>query len=74
MIGRPALFALGAEGAGGLNALLNCFVADITVVMAQLGIRAIDQLGPDVIFKDRADAHGEPDSRTQAALQRAART
>ncbi|MGC1489310.1 MAG: alpha-hydroxy acid oxidase [Albidovulum sp.] len=73
MIGRPALFALGAEGAVGLNSLLNCFVTDISVVMAQLGIRTIDQLGADVIFQDRVDEHGKPETKTQAALRLAAK-
>ena len=74
MIGRPALFALGAEGAVGLNALLNSFVTDITVVMAQLGIRTIDQLGSDAVFEDIAAKHGEPETKTQAALRLAAKT
>lgn len=74
MIGRPALFALGAKGAAGLNALLDSFVTDITVVMAQLGITTIDQLGSDAIFKDIAVEHGEPETKTQAALRLAAKT
>ena len=74
MIGRPALFALGAEGAAGLNALLSCFATDISVVMAQLGITSIDQLGPDVIFQDAGHAHVDAETKTQAALRLAAKT
>ncbi|MDG1504768.1 MAG: alpha-hydroxy acid oxidase [Planktomarina sp.] len=69
MLGRPALFALGAEGAVGLNALLTSFVTDITVVMAQLGIRAIDQLGSDAIFDGKIHNHSDPETKTQAALR-----
>ena len=52
MLGRPALFALGADGADGLHALLKCFETDITAVMAQLGVSSISQLGADAIFDD----------------------
>ena len=44
MIGRPALLALGAEGVAGLSALLDCFCEDISVVMAQLGMKSIDDI------------------------------
>ena len=74
MVGRPTLFALGAEGAVGLNALLKCFAADIGVVMAQLGITSIDQLGPDVNFENTASETGHSETRTQAALRLAAKT
>jgi isopentenyl diphosphate isomerase/L-lactate dehydrogenase-like FMN-dependent dehydrogenase len=73
MIGRPALFALGAEGAQGLNALLKCFATDIRVVMAQLGITSISQIGPEALFDDTARETGDPATRTQAALRLAAK-
>jgi L-lactate dehydrogenase (cytochrome) len=50
MLGRPALLALGAEGATGLNALLECFTEDISVVLAQLGMTSINDLKKNVIF------------------------
>ncbi len=50
MLGRPALLALGAEGATGLNALLKCFTEDISVVLAQLGMTSISDLKKNVIF------------------------
>ncbi len=74
MVGRPALFALGAEGAKGLNALLQCFVTDISVVMAQLGIGSISQIGPEVLFGDISSETGDPETRTQAALRLAAKS
>ncbi|MEP3279668.1 MAG: alpha-hydroxy acid oxidase, partial [Stappiaceae bacterium] len=52
MIGRPALFALGAEGGPGLEGLLNCFARDISVSMAQLGVNSIEDLSPAVLFSD----------------------
>jgi len=74
MLGRPALFALGAEGARGLNALLSCFATDISVVMAQLGITSIRQLGPDVIFDDTPRDIVDPETRTQASFRLATKT
>jgi len=50
MLGRPALLALSAEGASGLEALLKCFMEDMSVVMAQLGISSINDLKDNVIF------------------------
>ena len=74
MIGRPALYALGAEGAVGLNSLLKCFGADISVVMAQLGVTSISQLGPDVVFDDAALKGEDLETKPRAALQLAAKT
>lgn len=70
MVGRPALFALGAEGAPGLSALLTSFAEDISVVMAQLGVTSINQLGRHVIFTDAAPH----DATKPAALHIAAKT
>lgn len=50
MLGRPALFALGAEGASGLNALLKCFVEDISVVLAQLAVTSVADISSDNLF------------------------
>jgi L-lactate dehydrogenase (cytochrome) len=50
MLGRPALFALGAEGATGLKALLKCFVEDIRVVLAQLGLSSVSDISSDILF------------------------
>jgi len=56
MIGRPALWALAADGARGLNALLAGIVGDIGIAMAQLGVRNIGQLGPETLFAAPAAA------------------
>lgn len=74
MIGRPALFALGAEGTVGLNALLDCFVTDISIVMAQLGITSIRQIAPDVIFNNTQRDTSDPETRTQASVRLATKT
>jgi L-lactate dehydrogenase (cytochrome) len=68
MIGRPALFALGGEGAKGLNALFQCFAEDISVVMAQLGVRTIDQLKSNVVFDARTAPKDDPALRTPTSL------
>ncbi len=53
MLGRPALWALAAEGARGLDALLSGIAGDISIAMAQLGVGGAGQLGPDTLFAAR---------------------
>jgi L-lactate dehydrogenase (cytochrome) len=72
MLGRPALFALGAEGERGLNTLLDCFAEDISVVMAQLGITSINQLGPEVIFEAQPGQYSDIPFKRNMALRVAA--
>lgn len=55
MLGRPVLYALGAEGAKGLNALIDCFVQDMDVTMAQLGVQSIGALGAGNIHKNHCN-------------------
>ncbi len=64
MLGRPALFALGAQGEAGLNALLQTIKEDISVVLAQLGENAVSRLGPHNLFNPTPDASTR---RTRAA-------
>ena len=49
LLGRPVLYALGADGADGLNALLNCFAEDIDIAMAQVGVTRVEEIGPRAI-------------------------
>ncbi len=56
MLGRPVLFALGASGENGLSTLLDCFVQDTDVAIAQLGVNSVGELWSGVLF--------EPDSET----------
>jgi len=48
------LFALAAAGRSGLDSLLQCFVEDIDLVMAQIGVSKIDEIGPQSLFTDTA--------------------
>ena len=50
MIGRPWLYALGAEGAVGLNALFTAFAGDISNAMAQLGVNSTCQITGKALF------------------------
>ena len=54
MIGRPVLFALGANGKRGLSTLLEFFLKDIDIAIAQLGVSSIEELGPDVLFEQNS--------------------
>jgi L-lactate dehydrogenase (cytochrome) len=58
MIGRPALFALGAQGRLGLTSLLESIVEDISTTMAQLGVRTIDDLDSRVLVEHARSAIG----------------
>jgi L-lactate dehydrogenase (cytochrome) len=44
MLGRPLLYALGADGARGLTSLLDALVNELGVAMAQLGLADVDDI------------------------------
>ena len=48
MVGRPALYALGAGGQLGFEALLKFLTSELGTVMAQLGCRSIHELNHNV--------------------------
>jgi 4-hydroxymandelate oxidase len=50
-IGRPALWALAADGAAGVSQLLTAMTADLALVMRQLGVMQISDLTPDLIVR-----------------------
>jgi L-lactate dehydrogenase (cytochrome) len=45
MLGRPMLFALGADGSRGLRDLVTALAIEIRVTLAQLGLRDIQHVG-----------------------------
>ena len=51
MIGRPVLFALGADGERGLSTLLEFFLKDTDIALAQLGVSSVEGLRADVLFE-----------------------
>ena len=48
MVGRPALYALGAGGPSGFDALLQLLINELSTVMAQLGCRYTHELNERV--------------------------
>jgi L-lactate dehydrogenase (cytochrome) len=44
MLGRPLLYALGADGARGLSSLLDAIVESLLVAMAQIGLSDINDI------------------------------
>ena len=54
MLGRPMLYALGADGARGLHSLLAALEEEIRVALAQLGLRAIRDVGPNQLAQPDA--------------------
>ncbi|KLN59082.1 membrane protein [Kiloniella spongiae] len=49
MIGRPMLFAMGADGAKGLNSLIKIFAEDTSLTLAQTGLNDITAVSPDIL-------------------------
>lgn len=68
MLGRPVMYALGANGKRGLNDLLQCLVEDIDVTMAQLGVACISDLGLHNLYDDGEGADGPEKASAQAKL------
>lgn len=50
MLGRPVLYALAAAGHAGLQSLLQCFVEDIDLTMAQIGVSQIADVDAMTLF------------------------
>ncbi len=45
MLGRPWLYAVGAEGERGLQSLWHALSFDLSVAMAQIGVRSLEEIG-----------------------------
>ena len=65
MMGRPYLFALGAEGARGLNALIRVLGEDASLTLAQLGLKDVRDVSPDILENCPPDLILEPLSAIQ---------
>ncbi|WP_281930172.1 alpha-hydroxy acid oxidase [Roseibium album] len=51
MIGRPVLYALGADGARGLNTLLSIFAEEVSLTLAQLGLSDVADVDAEVLVR-----------------------
>ncbi len=49
MLGCPLLFAIGADGARGLGALVDIFADEISTVLAQLGLYRVSEISDAVV-------------------------
>ncbi|MGB1254856.1 MAG: alpha-hydroxy acid oxidase [Thiolinea sp.] len=54
MLGRPLLFAIGADSERGLNTLIQLLADEINVVMAQLGITQVTDIDREVIAETQS--------------------
>ena len=67
MLGRPMLYALGADGARGLAALIDILANEISVVLAQLGLRRVSDISAAVVAghsgEDASGDDGMADAR-----------
>lgn len=70
MLGRPVLYAIGAEGEAGLTAYFDALQDELEIAMAQLGLSDVNQIERAVI----ADTDETPSDRAPTGLKVAART
>lgn len=49
MLGRSVLYALGAGGGVGLNCLINNFQEDVSTVLAQTGLKQVEDISPKIL-------------------------
>ena len=57
MLGRAALFGLGAGGGPGLHGLLRCFAEDVSLAMAQIGVKTVAEITPSTLYGAMGTAH-----------------
>ncbi|WP_338068158.1 alpha-hydroxy acid oxidase [Nioella ostreopsis] len=67
MLGRPLLYALGAEGARGLNALIRILAEETSLTLAQVGLTDISAVGAEILA-DASDMP-KPEPATRTALK-----
>ena len=49
MLGRAALYAIGAGGADGLRALFDSFEHEIILTLAQIGLAGVSEISPEAL-------------------------
>lgn len=49
MLGRPLLYAIGADGARGLSSLIDILAEEISMTLAQIGLRRIEEVDARVL-------------------------
>ena len=53
LIGRPFVYGLAVAGAAGVARVVEILALELKMAMALLGVRTIDAIGPDVLWRDR---------------------
>ncbi len=68
MLGRPVLFAVGADGERGLATLIDIIAEEISLTMAQIGLRRIDDITRAVVVPpgQTSDPQHSPETVTDA--------
>ncbi len=69
MLGRPILYAIGAEGERGLHAFLDSLGTDLDIALAQLGLSDIRQVDRSVLAGTGATLHGRESAGSKLAAQ-----
>ncbi len=55
MLGRPLLYAIGADGARGLSTLVDVLADDISVTLAQIGLKRVEDIDSRVLVNAPAE-------------------
>lgn len=71
MLGRPILYALGAEARVGLNSLIRIFAEDMSVAMAQIGVFSVDDINENVLHVPSVTTGERPNTSLQIASKQA---
>lgn len=72
MLGRPVLYAIGADGARGLTTLFDMFASDIDVTLAQIGLRTVPEVDGRALFDIHSrQIHTIPDVSQSASVPHA---
>ncbi len=71
MLGRPMLYAIGANGARGLSAYIDLLAEEIDVTLTQIGLTDVADIDERSLFRppDAAEPHRTPKSRRDAKVR-----
>ena len=54
LLGRPFMFAMGADGARGLARFMDGLAEEIAIALAQVGLRRVADIKPEILVRDPA--------------------
>lgn len=55
MLGRPMLYAIGAGGEAGLSTLIDNLSDEVSLTLAQIGLRKVEDVDDNVLFQSPSE-------------------